>query len=133
MSFSILFLPFLTSSLWLLNGNILPASAIYCSTSVPGSTMISISVDNLRGLSSNNIKQVPPLKMNGIPTFDIASNNPKAYPVFSSRDGSLPLNKHNLSILSFVKLSCVSIYLPPMYFPISSTFPLLLAYLNNLV
>ena len=54
-----------------------------------------MSVDNLLGLSSNSIKQVPPLKIKGIPTLAIASSSPNAYTVFSNKDGSFPLISRN--------------------------------------
>ena len=73
-----LFFPIRICSFTSTKGKIFEASSIKNFTSVPGFTIISISVESLRGLSRSNIKQLPPLKINGIPTLANASSNPKA-------------------------------------------------------
>ena len=73
---------------WCLNGKIFAASITNFSTSVPGSTMISISVDSLSGCSVSRRRLVPPLKTKSMPTCASASSSPKAYMTLSSSPGS---------------------------------------------
>lgn len=70
-----LFLPVRTCSSILANGKICDAFSIYSPILVSGSTMISISVDNLLGLGSSRL--VPPLNVNSNPTCTRPNANMK--------------------------------------------------------